>query len=157
MKKILLFSLLVQNAIFTFSQTLEHHYIGNNGQIYQVSPNEFVYGILDDSLKQFKVYSLDHTLMNTISLKPDSATGNMFTIITFQGLYLTVMTTSNCIQLVEFCIGTFHLGVKILNDNGTEVFSKDSAFTVGLFNTSEGSKMLLGFNTPYQYRRNVDV
>jgi hypothetical protein len=158
MRNILLFILLIQNVHFTFSQTFEYQYIGNNGQIYQISPNEFVYGILDDSLKQFKVYSLDHTLMNTISLLPDSADGNSIAIY---NLSRTLFNSDDNLELLynwwDWGGGTYHLGIKILNDNGSVVFSKDSAFTVGLYNTPEGSKLLVEYDTPYEYRRNVTV
>ncbi len=141
MKKTWIFISLLFSAIFATSQTLEYQYTGDWGQIYQVAPNEFVYGILDDTLKQFKVYSLDHTLINTFILVPDT--------LTYVNIFNLSRTLFNNDSNLELCYDwanySSYNGVKIINDNGNVIFSKDWGWGVWLFNTSQGAKMLMTY------------
>jgi hypothetical protein len=123
----------------SFSQTLEHQYIGDFGQIYQVGTNEFVYGIQDDTLKQFRIYALDHTLIKTINLFPDSS----YSII----IYNVSKTLFNSdlkfeITYTWWTINNYY-GVKIINEDGITLLSQDWVWGVYFFNSNQGAKMIL--------------
>jgi hypothetical protein len=150
------------NILFAFflfpislsAQTFEHHYDANQGQIFEVSPNEFVYGMIDDSLHQFRVYSLDHTLMKTFNLVPNYA--DLY--YTFN-LSRTLFNGDDYLELLytwSKSTPPSNNGVKVLNEEGLELFSKDSGWEVSLFNTSQGSKMII---SPLNFlsSRSVDV
>ena len=142
MKKIFTFLAMVLITINSFTQTFEYQYTGDFGQIYQVADNEFVYGILDDSLKQFKIYSLDHSLIKTIYLIPDSAI-HFYILNLSKTLFNSDSKFELLYKYLYFTPSSAIMGIKVLNEDGTILFTKYSDCDVYLFNTNQGSKMLL--------------
>jgi hypothetical protein len=142
MKKYLIITLLFGCTTFSFTQTFECQYTGDHGQIYQISDNEYVYGILDENLKRFNVYSLDHNLLKMIPLTPDSASY-------FPTMHLskTLFNDDSKFELLYDFQANNTTGVKVVNEDGTELFSEPMAWDPLLCNTDQRAKMLLTY--PY--------
>ena len=151
MKTSLLFFMFFASTSFLFSQTFEHKYTGDNGQIYQVAENEFVYGIENNSLKQFNIYSLDHSLIKTINLIPD-------TLNYFDEFHLsrTLFNADEKYELLYTCFYPDVEFVKVLNEDGTLLLDQQDVHEFCFYNTNQGTKLLLSsYNHPDP--GNIDV
>ena len=130
-------------SLLTFSsvcQTFEHQFDEDFGRIYQVSESEYVYGIVDNTLKKLFVYSLDYNLIKTINLIPDSAIN--FTIL---NLSKTLFNADDKFE-VCYCWWTSVYGLKVINEDGNISLSEDGSIGADFFNTNIGAKMIVSFN-----------
>jgi hypothetical protein len=140
MKNTLIFFVFFAVPNLAINQTLEYQFTGDQGQIYQVAPNEYVYGIKDDSTNQFNVYSLDYNPIATFHCNPDSAEN-------FEPFNLsrTLFNGDNTLELCYYWWYSWACGIKIINENQTIIFSKDNAGYPSFTNTPLGAKMLLPY------------
>jgi hypothetical protein len=142
MKKSYSLFLLLLISNLAFSQTYEYAFTGDYGQIYQVSDNEFVYGIMDDSSNQFNVYTLDHLLIKSFILQQGD--------YSFNFLYLS-KTLFNSDQKFELVYSWQNMnpytsfGVRVINEDGNVLFEEPGYQRVSLFNTPAGAKMMLSW------------
>jgi hypothetical protein len=141
MKKIFISLTLVAIIANTYAQTLEHQYSGSYGQIYQVAENEFVYGLINQTLKQCMIYSMDHSLIKTINLIPDSATG--FSIINLSKTLFNDDPKFEVFYHYAYMDNIWHHGFKEVNEDGTDLFAKYGSWECSFYNTNQGSKMIL--------------
>jgi len=141
MKNLCILILFVVFSNTTFSQTFEYQFAGDGGRIYQVSANEFVYGIQNDSLRKFDVYTLDHQLITSIPLPP-------------YDLYFGVMhlskTLFNTDQKFELLYSYQNMnpdgfGVRVVNEDDSVIFEAPDFWGVLLYNTQAGAKMILSY------------
>jgi hypothetical protein len=128
-----------------FTQTFEYQYTGDYGAIYQVAENEYVYGILNSALRQFSIYSLDHALIKTIQLTPDSAQW-------FGDQYLskTLFNGDSKFELVysyQTSYPNSTEGVRLVDEDGNVLFFEPGAWGITLKNTDQGAKMILSYTS----------
>jgi hypothetical protein len=134
-------------CLFIFSnaliaQTFEYQFSGEYGKIYQVSENEFVYGILNDSTRQFNVYTLEHQLIKTFTMPQDTM---------YYGFLHLSKTLFNDDQKFELIYSWQDMnpytsfGVRVVNEDGVVLFEAPGFWNVGLFNTQSGAKMVLSY------------
>jgi hypothetical protein len=142
MKKLFTSLLLLFTVQLTFTQTFEYQYTGDYGAIYQVAENEYVYGILNYTLRQFSIYSLDHTLIKTIQLTPDSIIGYQYV-----NLSKTLFNSDSKFELVYNYQANSTYGVRVVDEDGNVLFFEPDAWGVTLKNTDQGAKMILSYVT----------
>jgi hypothetical protein len=126
-------------TVSTFCQTFEHQFDEDFGRVYQISENEYVYGVLDNLHKQFFIYSMDYNLLKTIDLVPDSASS--FSIFNVS------KTLFNTDDKFEVCYGwwTIGYGLKVINEDDNVILSEDGSMGAEFFNTNVGAKMIVSF------------
>lgn len=138
MKKIYVSLVWIFCVINSYSQTFEYRFPGDDGCIFQVAENEFVYGLISLSLKEFNIFSLDHSLLKTIPLNDPVNQVNQF------HLSKTLFNSDSKFELVyKFSINN----VTVVNEDGTVLLSKDDVAWYKLYNTNEGAKMLITYYT----------
>ena len=138
MKKIYVLIVLIFFTVQSYSQTFEYRYTGDEGCIFQVTENEFVYGIISTPLKEFYIFSLDHTLLKTIHLND-----SLVQVIEYH-LSKTLFNNDSKFELVyKWLSSSYH--VSVVNEDGTILLSKDNAIWYKLYNTDEGAKMLISY------------
>jgi len=138
MKRLPLLLILLFVMKVMFAQTLEHQFNTDYCQIYQVSENEYVYGFIDYTTNLFNIYSLDYSLIETIDITPDS--GFIAGVI---NLSRTLFNSDSKFEVL-YSWSTIHsFGIKIRNEDDTEIFSLDTGWGVFFFNTNQGSKMVV--------------
>ena len=98
MKKALSMAIMCFILRIGFTQTFEYQFPGNEGKIFQVSENEYVYGIMEYSPKQFSIYSLDHSLKLFQSLQ---ILGTTLHFIIFQKPYLIMTQNTNLFMIIS--------------------------------------------------------
>lgn len=141
MKKVILQTILFFILKVGFTQTFEYQFSGELGKIFQVSDNEYVYGIMERPPWQFSIYSLDHTLIKTIPLAPIDS-GYSYT---FYHLSKTLINDDQKYELIYNSQNNTGFAVNVINDDGTLLFHEPGAWGVSLFNTDAGAKMILSY------------
>ena len=143
MKTIFTLSLVLFTVQLAFTQTFEYQYTGDYGTIYQVAENEYVYGILNSPLQQFSIYSMDHTLIKTIQLTPDSVIG-----FQFLNLSKTLFNNDSKFELLynyQTNNPNSRTGVKVVDEDANVLFYEPVDWAITLKNTDQGAKMILSY------------
>lgn len=141
MKKLCTLVLYLVISHATFSQIFEYQFTGLYGRIYKVADNEYVYGILNDSIRQFDVYSLDHQLIKTIAMPAyDLYFG-------FLHLSKTLFNSDEKFELLYSYqnMNPSGFGVRVVNEDGLVLFEALGFWGVYLYNTPVGAKMMLNY------------
>jgi hypothetical protein len=126
-------------TVSAYCQTFEHQFDQDFGRVYQISENEYVYGVLDNLHKQYFIYTMDYNLVKTINLVPDSASN--FTIL---NVSKALFNTDDKFE-VCYCWWTNGSGLKVINEDENILFSEDGSIGAEFFNTNVGAKMIVSF------------
>lgn len=148
MKNSLLVLTLLLIARVGFTQTLDGQFTGDWGTIFQVSENEYVYGVMDYTIRQFYVYSMDQSLLATIPMLPDSSD-----IYNTFHLSKTLFNNDSKYELIySYSIfGSYsNFFVTVVNEDGEVLFNEPNVVEFHFMNTNQGTKMIL--SPPYNLR-----
>lgn len=148
MKNSLLVLTLLLIARVGFTQTLDGQFTGDWGTIFQVSENEYVYGVMDYTIRQFYVYSMDQSLLATIPMLPDSSD----IYYTFH-LSKTLFNNDSKYELIYSysLFGSYtNFFITVVNEDGEVLFNEPNVVEFHFMNTNHGTKMIL--SPPYNLR-----
>lgn len=139
--KNLLFICLLLAGLTMKAQTLEHIYIPSVSYT-KVASNESYYYSYNSGLKQMIIYSSNHSLYKVVNIPIQDTMASIYT-----GFSKTMFNSDN---KIEFGVITSYVPVggsyMVFNEDGTQIFRRDSTSSAIFYNTPTGAKMIININ-----------